>query len=175
MTDKTFIDIVFDGPPDQNAPRFIEVHNANGRSIHAGEWVKITVDGVGYHALRFYTPEVTQEMIDRGAIALCVESGFLNPNEIIATIGGGKTERWKTYRSRAEQVLEAAFTGIRTFDFGHNAAWEGANRAYLDVVIQGRAVANSDRNDIGDRRAVSAFIERFEARAALAIPATSKG
>ena len=30
--------IVFDGPPGQAAGRFVEVENADGRSINAGEW-----------------------------------------------------------------------------------------------------------------------------------------
>lgn len=34
-----FLDIVFDGPPDYNAGRFVELEDANGRSLHAGEWL----------------------------------------------------------------------------------------------------------------------------------------
>jgi len=30
--------IVFDGPPDHNAPRFVEVETAGGISVKAGEW-----------------------------------------------------------------------------------------------------------------------------------------
>ncbi len=33
------IDIVFDGPPGQQAPRFVEVENAAGASVSVGEWV----------------------------------------------------------------------------------------------------------------------------------------
>ena len=30
--------IVFDGPPDHNGPRFIEVETPEGKSVNAGEW-----------------------------------------------------------------------------------------------------------------------------------------
>lgn len=43
------IDIVFDGPPDQNQPHFIEVEDAEGRSIKTGEWIHRPD---GYWALR---------------------------------------------------------------------------------------------------------------------------
>lgn len=36
----SYIDIVFDGPPDHEAPRFVEVENEKGESISAGEWLK---------------------------------------------------------------------------------------------------------------------------------------
>lgn len=34
------IDIVFDGPPSAEAPRFVEVENAEGKSIGFGEWIE---------------------------------------------------------------------------------------------------------------------------------------
>ena len=48
VTDKT-IDVVFDGPPDHESGRFIEVEDANGKSITIGEWIK---RGDGNWALR---------------------------------------------------------------------------------------------------------------------------
>lgn len=33
------IQIVFDGPPSHESGRFIEVEDANGKSISVGEWV----------------------------------------------------------------------------------------------------------------------------------------
>jgi hypothetical protein len=33
------IDIVFDGPPDHHAPKFIEVEDDTGKSIKIGEWI----------------------------------------------------------------------------------------------------------------------------------------
>jgi len=32
--------ILFDGPPGHEAGRFVEVNDASGKSIHAGEWVE---------------------------------------------------------------------------------------------------------------------------------------
>ena len=47
----SFIDVVFDGPPDHDAGRFVEVENADGKSINVGEWID---RGNGLWALRFY-------------------------------------------------------------------------------------------------------------------------
>lgn len=44
------IDIVFDGPPSHESGRFVEVENAQGKSIKFGEWVQRPD---GYWALRF--------------------------------------------------------------------------------------------------------------------------
>jgi hypothetical protein len=44
-----FVDIVFDGPPGPQPGRFVEVENAQGRSINLGEWVHRPD---GYWALR---------------------------------------------------------------------------------------------------------------------------
>lgn len=35
-----YIDIVFDGPPGHESGRFVEVDNAEGRSISAGKWLQ---------------------------------------------------------------------------------------------------------------------------------------
>ncbi len=48
------IDIVFDGPPSEPAPRFVEVENDKGESIRAGEWIERPD---GYWVLRLLTPE----------------------------------------------------------------------------------------------------------------------
>ena len=44
-----FIDVLFDGPPGPIAGRFVEVENAEGKSIAAGEWL---ARGDGLWALR---------------------------------------------------------------------------------------------------------------------------
>ncbi len=44
-----YIDIVFDGPPSHESGRFVEVEDANGKSIRAGEWIERSD---GYWALR---------------------------------------------------------------------------------------------------------------------------
>jgi hypothetical protein len=50
MTDQTRpINVLFDGPPDHEAGRFIEVETDDGRSISAGEWID---RGDGSWALR---------------------------------------------------------------------------------------------------------------------------
>jgi hypothetical protein len=45
----SFIDIVFDGPPQPPMPRLVEVEDEHGRSINAGEWIQ---RNDGYWALR---------------------------------------------------------------------------------------------------------------------------
>ena len=35
-----YVDIVFDGPPGPQPPRFIEVEDAAGNSIKFGEWIE---------------------------------------------------------------------------------------------------------------------------------------
>ena len=36
----TFVDVVFDGPPGPDAPRFVEVEDDQGRSIRYGQWLQ---------------------------------------------------------------------------------------------------------------------------------------
>jgi hypothetical protein len=52
-----FIDIVFDGPPSHESGRFVEVEDAQGKSIKFGEWVK---RDDGYWALRINHDESKQ-------------------------------------------------------------------------------------------------------------------
>lgn len=37
--DAAYVDVVFDGPPDPKAPRFIECEDPNGKSVDAGDWI----------------------------------------------------------------------------------------------------------------------------------------
>jgi hypothetical protein len=46
---ENFIDVVFDGPPSHESGRFVEVEDANGKSIKVGEWID---RGDGCWALR---------------------------------------------------------------------------------------------------------------------------
>lgn len=34
----TAINIIFDGPPDHEGPRFVEIEDADGQSIRIGDW-----------------------------------------------------------------------------------------------------------------------------------------
>lgn len=42
-----YIDIVFDGPPDHEAGRFVEVEDDQGQSVKIGEWIEPTRDKSG--------------------------------------------------------------------------------------------------------------------------------
>jgi hypothetical protein len=44
-----YVDIVFDGPPNPELPRFMEVEDSRGKSINFGEWV---LRPAGYWVLR---------------------------------------------------------------------------------------------------------------------------
>jgi hypothetical protein len=48
--------IVFDGPPEHRAGRFVEVEDANGHSVRAGEW-RERFDGFWELVLRWSPPE----------------------------------------------------------------------------------------------------------------------
>jgi len=37
---KSYVDIVFDGPPAHESGRFVEVEDSSGKSIKFGEWIK---------------------------------------------------------------------------------------------------------------------------------------
>ena len=37
---KEYVDIVFDGPPGPQPPRFIEVEDSAGNSIKFGDWIE---------------------------------------------------------------------------------------------------------------------------------------
>ncbi len=47
------INVIFDGPPGPEAGRFVEVEDADGKSIHAGEWIERS-DGLW--SLRILSP-----------------------------------------------------------------------------------------------------------------------
>jgi hypothetical protein len=51
------INIVFDGPPGPQPPRFIEVEDDTGRSINVGEWHELRD---GYWALRIDLNQTAQ-------------------------------------------------------------------------------------------------------------------
>lgn len=49
------IDIVFDGPPSPEMPRFVEVENGRGRSVNCGEWLQRPD---GYWVLRITAEDI---------------------------------------------------------------------------------------------------------------------
>lgn len=55
-----YIDVVFDGPPDHQAGRFVEVEDATGKSIRAGQWIQRTD---GYWTLRIAKPQINAELL----------------------------------------------------------------------------------------------------------------
>lgn len=52
--DGPYLDIVFDGAPDHDMPRLIEVENPSGESVDAGEWID---QGDGTWVLRIPMPQ----------------------------------------------------------------------------------------------------------------------
>jgi len=50
------IDVVFDGPPDAEGPRFIECEDESRRSVEIGRWIE---RDDGYWVLRLTVPSHT--------------------------------------------------------------------------------------------------------------------
>lgn len=61
MTERDYVNIVFDGPPSHDAPRFIEVETLEGASIRLGEWVRMPEDRAPEWALRIPISEPAWE------------------------------------------------------------------------------------------------------------------
>ena len=70
---KEYIDIVFDGPPSHVTGRFVEVENAEGASIHFGEWVE---RDDGYWVLRIpdYDRDIAALQGDKTALMSTIET-----------------------------------------------------------------------------------------------------
>lgn len=76
----TYVDVVFDGPPDHEAGRFVEVEKADGSGVKLGNWVQ---RDDGYWALR-----ITREDVER---ALCDTA---EPTEAEVEVGAKEIWRW---------------------------------------------------------------------------------
>lgn len=50
--------VVFDGPPDHDAPKFIEVEDGNGKSIAPGRWIE---RDDGYWVLELPRPDEDED------------------------------------------------------------------------------------------------------------------
>lgn len=81
MNGCTYVDIVFDGPADHEAGRFVEVEQADGSGVKLGNWVQ---RDDGYWALR-----VTREDVER---VLCDTD---EPTE--AEVEAGGRALWVTF------------------------------------------------------------------------------
>lgn len=49
----TYIDILFDGPPEHEGPRFIDIVNSEGKGVRIGQWMP-SLDGMGGWKLRIH-------------------------------------------------------------------------------------------------------------------------
>ncbi len=70
------IDIVFDGPPSNEAGRFVEVENSHGVSISFGEWIQRED---GYWALRISPRDVVELASDYDPTPWCDGCGAMKP------------------------------------------------------------------------------------------------
>jgi len=98
-----FIDIVFDGPPPHESGRFIEVEDAEGRSINVGTWLQRTD---GYWVLRLSPPPTPDvERLTWQPIATC-------PVGERVLIGGGGCPRVHENELRDFRSAGRAFAGL---------------------------------------------------------------
>lgn len=95
-----YIDVVFDGPPSHESGRFVEVEDAQGRSINFGEWVE---RADGYWCLRI--PDSRE-----------LEAEYQSLDE-------ANTELTEALRDRLAEVER--LSSVRCPD-GHNHRWDSA-------------------------------------------------
>jgi hypothetical protein len=112
------VDIVFDGPPGPEAPRFVETETTDGKSVHAGEWLR-RLDG--RWVLRLRRPPARSDLIGRPTAeyinelqtvrdrlvhhgAVMPAGGTLVQQVLagVADLGGYRVERDRHMRSSAE-------------------------------------------------------------------------
>jgi hypothetical protein len=63
--DKNYLDIVFDGPPDNVCGRFVEVEDSEGKSVSVGTWVEYGECNPGFWALRIPDHRHLQAELDK--------------------------------------------------------------------------------------------------------------
>jgi len=73
MSEKQFIDIVFDGPPGSQSGRFIEVEQPPGTSIAFGEWLQ-RPDGLWVLRISGLLPDLIQAKDDIEALRAELDS-----------------------------------------------------------------------------------------------------
>lgn len=86
--DKNYFDVVFDGPPEHEAGRFVEVEDADGNGIHMGEWIK---RDDGYWVLRFPRPAPAP---DQMRVALEKAKTDIRATLDYTTPMGGSFKQW---------------------------------------------------------------------------------
>lgn len=105
-----YLDIVFDGPPEHEAGRFVEVEDETGASVKAGEWID---RGDGMWALRLLSPLIPpgvpdddgQVWFDDGAIRVDLSSKHRGPEVYLTgSLDPISTERLE---ERASELLGA--------------------------------------------------------------------
>jgi hypothetical protein len=102
-------DIVFEGSPGPEAPRFVEVEDPPGRSISFGEWVK---RDDGYWVLRFTVPEdQRQQLTDARDYADELKDALrdlvmLKAQDDIGCVPPPTREQWKKAWRAAEEFFE---------------------------------------------------------------------
>jgi hypothetical protein len=66
-----YIEVIFDGPPGHNMPRFIEVEDENGFRTTVGEWFSCGIDGrwglrISAKDIEQWHPEATHARVEAG-------------------------------------------------------------------------------------------------------------
>lgn len=88
-THTSYIDIVFDSPPGQKSPGFVEVEDETGKSISIGTWLQRPD---GYWVLRLDNPE---------AVALKILKEVLSDRSVWNTLG-----QTHTPKSTVQAIIE---------------------------------------------------------------------
>jgi hypothetical protein len=109
--DPAAINIIFDGPPGPEGPRFIEVENDSGRSIRVGEWQERTN---GCWALRIALPMQTARVVQDAY----VDPEYVDPEIDLMQRILKECENTELSAIHASGVLHSAalLMGSKTFD-----------------------------------------------------------
>lgn len=159
-----FIDVVFDGPPSHKPAGFVEVEDATGKSVRVGEWLD-RPDGLV--ALRLPLQRGTHALREAGP-------AIENLRNHQRQLDGDGTEVGVS-RQALTETLDAFKTVLQAIDDRARIIWEGENVAYSDVMRQATSYASAISAEYPEgAHHVRQFVERFEHRAGLTIPATSQ-
>lgn len=160
------IDIVFDGGPGPEAPKFIEVEDERGRSINIGDWVS---RGKGFWALRikrekFMDPSLSFMELLLGQDALQAqmghptgagEAGFKENMlhaivEITEALRETNFKPWKSVKKPIDRdALATEMTDILQF-WANAALCMGLTPTQLTLALRKKWEVNRQRIDDGD-------------------------